>query len=85
MKAIQGLKAETLLPGCAAVAASTIGLHTSRSRARRVPASRMSAPEYLDREKTFEVALADDDAGAGFAEVKMAPVETATRSPATRS
>ena len=36
----------------------------------------MSAPEYLDREKTFEVALADDDAGAGFAEVKMAPVET---------
>ena len=33
-------------------------------------------PEYLDREKTFEVALADDDAGAGSAIVKMAPVET---------
>ena len=33
-------------------------------------------PEFLDREKTFDVALADDDAGAGSAVVKMAPVET---------
>ena len=32
--------------------------------------------EFLDREKTFEVALADGDDGAGSAVVKMAPVET---------
>ena len=36
----------------------------------------MATPEYLDREKTFEVALADGDDGAGSAVVKMAPVET---------
>ena len=35
----------------------------------------MSVPEFLDREKTFEVALADGDDGAGTADVKMAPVE----------
>ena len=33
-------------------------------------------PEYLDREKTVEITLADSDDGAGSAVVKMAPVET---------
>ena len=31
-------------------------------------------PEFLDREKTFEVALAEGDDGDGFADVRMAPV-----------
>ena len=35
----------------------------------------MTTAEFLDREKTFEVALADGDDGAGSADVKMAPVE----------
>ena len=34
----------------------------------------MTTAEFLDREKTFEVALADGDDGAGSADVKMAPV-----------
>ena len=38
--------------------------------------ARVTTAEFLDREKTFEVALADGDDGAGFAEVKMAPVGT---------
>ena len=33
-------------------------------------------PEFLDREKTVEITLADSDDGAGSAVVKMAPVET---------